>query len=116
MNLTLLKALVVLVPGVMLLTGSVALFRRHKTTDALLQVLGAGSLVVVVLTHLLEALHAFPSMGWGRRTASVITSICAVLFSRPRYSPQATCFMRSGNGFDRLVRFPFRGSDGSQLV
>lgn len=67
MNATLIKALVVLVPGLVLLIRSIAVFRRDQTNYPLLQVLGAGSLVVVVLTHIFEALHAFPSMGWGQK-------------------------------------------------
>jgi hypothetical protein len=31
----------------------------------LLQIVGAGFIVVVVLTHVAEALHLFPGMGWG---------------------------------------------------
>jgi hypothetical protein len=31
----------------------------------LLQIIGAGFLVVVVLTHVAETLHIFPWMGWG---------------------------------------------------
>ena len=69
MNVTLLKALVVLVPGIMLLIGSITLCRRHKTVYPLLQLLGAGSLVVVALTHVFEALHAFSSMGWGQENS-----------------------------------------------
>ncbi len=65
MNVTLLKALVVLAPGMMLLTGSIAQFTRDRTIYPLLQLLGAGSVVVVVLTHVVEALHVFPWMGWG---------------------------------------------------
>ena len=65
MNVTLLRAIVVFVPGGMLLTGSVALFTRERTIYPLLQLLGAGSLIVVVLTHVFEALHVFPWMGWG---------------------------------------------------
>ncbi len=30
-----------------------------------LQLLGAGCLIVVVLTHIFEALHLFPFMQWG---------------------------------------------------
>jgi hypothetical protein len=47
MNVTLLKALVVLVPRAILLAGSIALFLRQRTIYSLLQLLGAGSLVVV---------------------------------------------------------------------
>lgn len=65
MNVTLLKALVALVPACMLLFGSVVLFSRGKTAWSFLQVLGAGCLVLVVLTHVSEALHLFPWMHWG---------------------------------------------------
>lgn len=62
---TLLKALVALVPACMLLSGSAVLFFRGKTVWSLLQLLGAGCLLVVVLAHVSEALHLFPWMRWG---------------------------------------------------
>src|SRR5438552_1034869 len=65
MSVTLLKALVALVPACMLFSGSVVLFFRGKTVWSLLQLLGAGCLVLVVLTHISEALHLFPWMHWG---------------------------------------------------
>jgi hypothetical protein len=65
MNITLLKALVAMVPICILFLGSVALFFRGKTLGSSLQLLGAGCLVLVVLTHLCEALHIFPWMHWG---------------------------------------------------
>jgi len=65
MNPTLLKALVTLVPASMLFSGSSILFFRRKTLSSCLQLLGAGGLVVVVFTHLCEALHLFPWMRWG---------------------------------------------------
>src|SRR5438876_8936467 len=61
----LLKRLVALAPASMLFSGSVVLFFRGKTVCSLLQLLGAGCLVVVVLTHVCEALHLFPWMHWG---------------------------------------------------
>jgi len=64
-NVRLAKALVALVPAGMLFSGSVVLFFRGKTTCSFLQLLGAGCLVVVVLTHLAEELHVFPWMHWG---------------------------------------------------
>jgi hypothetical protein len=67
MSVTLLKTLAVLVPACMLFSGSVVLFFREKTVWSLLQLLGAGCLVVVVLTHVSEALHSFPWMHWGAR-------------------------------------------------
>jgi hypothetical protein len=66
MNATLLTALVALVPVCMLLSGSVILFLRGKRLSSLLQLIGAGCLVVVVLTHISEALHLFPWMQWGQ--------------------------------------------------
>lgn len=60
-----LKALIALVPASMLLSGSAVLFFREKTVYSFLQLLGAASLVVVVLTHVFEALHLFPWMHWG---------------------------------------------------
>src|SRR5882724_1590518 len=65
MNVTLLKALVALVPACILFSGSAVLFCKGKSTSSFLQLLGAGCLVVVVLTHLCEALHLFPWMHWG---------------------------------------------------
>src|SRR6266852_91584 len=65
MNTTLLKALVALLPVSMLLSGAVVLFLRGKTVSSFLQLLGAGCLVLVVLTHVSEALHLFPWMHWG---------------------------------------------------
>jgi len=65
MNAALLKGLVALVPACMLFSGSVVLFFRGKTVCSLLQLHGTGCLVVVVLTHVCEALHLFPWMHWG---------------------------------------------------
>jgi len=65
MSATLLKALVALLPAGILFIGSVFLFGRERTPGSLLQIVGAGCLVVVVLTHLFEALHLFPWMQWG---------------------------------------------------
>ena len=62
---TLLKALVALVPACMLLSGSAVLFFRARTVWSLLQLLGAGCLLVVVLAHVSEAHHLFPWMQWG---------------------------------------------------
>jgi hypothetical protein len=48
-----------------LFSGSAVLFSRARTARSFLQLLGAGCLVVVVLTLFCEALHLFPWMGWG---------------------------------------------------
>jgi len=60
-----LKAFIALVPASILFLGSVALFFKEKTVSVFLQLLGAASLVVVVITHVFEALHLFPWMHWG---------------------------------------------------
>lgn len=65
MNATLLTALVALLPVCMLFSGSVVLSFRRKTMSSFLQLIGAGCLVLVVLTHVFEALHLFPSMHFG---------------------------------------------------
>src|SRR5437870_13795208 len=65
MNATLSKALVTLVPAGILFVGSVLLFLRERTLGSFLQPLGAGCLVVVILTHVFEALHLLPWMQWG---------------------------------------------------
>ena len=65
MNVTLLKALVALVAVCLLFLWSVVLFLRGKSLCSFLQLLGAGWLMVVVLTHVAEALQLFPWMQWG---------------------------------------------------
>src|SRR5438132_4209515 len=62
---TLMRALVASVPVGLILAGALALFLRGKALSSLLQLLGAGCLVVVVLAHICEALLLFPSMEWG---------------------------------------------------
>ena len=61
----LIPTLVVFVPACMLFTGSLALLVRGVTLSSFLQLLGATCLVIVVVAHVCEALHLFPSMGWG---------------------------------------------------
>ena len=58
-------AFAALVPACMLFAGSAVLFFRGKTVCSFLQLLGAGCLVVVVLTHVSETLSLFPRMHWG---------------------------------------------------
>ena len=65
MNLTLLKALVALAPTSVLFYASIILFRSGKTVSSSLQLLGAGFLIMAVLTHVCEALRLFPWMHWG---------------------------------------------------
>ena len=70
MTTMLLKAAVAFVPVAALLAYSVARFVRRQTVPLLLQVLGAGCLLVVVLTHVAEALHLMPAMRWGEPTSA----------------------------------------------
>jgi len=65
MNATLLKALIALAPACLLFAGSAVLFSRGRTARSFLQLVGASCLIIVVLTHVSEALHLFPSMHWG---------------------------------------------------
>ena len=65
MSVIFLKALVAFVPACMLFAGAVVVFLRRKTASSLLQLLGSACLVVVVLTHVSEALQLLPWMHWG---------------------------------------------------
>ena len=38
---------------------------RQAALGRCLMLLGGGCLVIVVLTHVCEAFHLFPAMGWG---------------------------------------------------
>ena len=81
MNMTLVRALVALAPASALLFGSVLLWATGRTVWALLQVIGAGGLVVVTLTHVFEALHWFSWMQWGLEQSAghYLDLSCAVL-------------------------------------
>ena len=63
----LVKSLLALLPAFrfLLFSGSIVLFLKAKTATSLLQLLGAGCLMVVVLAHVFEVLHLFPWMDWG---------------------------------------------------
>jgi len=62
----LVRVLLILLPAGALLSGSLVRHSRGKTVGSLLQLVGAACLVLVVLTHIFEARHWLPSMGWGR--------------------------------------------------
>jgi hypothetical protein len=64
-NVSLIKALVATGPASALLAGSIIMHWRARTAPSVLQLLGAGGLAIVVLTHIAEALEMFPSMHWG---------------------------------------------------
>ncbi len=65
MNTTLMKALVSLLPAGLLFSGALALFAKERAVHSVLQLLGAGCLLLVILTHVAEGAHLFPRMGWG---------------------------------------------------
>jgi len=67
MNMTLIVAVVIGVPIVLLFILAARRFATTPTVTSALTVLGAASLVVMVLTHIAEALNLFPAMGWGQR-------------------------------------------------
>ena len=67
MNITLLKALIALIPMSMLVAWSLTVFMRAKTVGATLQLVGATCLLVVVLTHAAEGVHLLPFMHWGEQ-------------------------------------------------
>jgi len=59
------ESFVALIPACLLLTGSAILIRKARTAPVVLQTIGAACSVLVVLTHVCEALHLLPWMGWG---------------------------------------------------
>ena len=65
MNAALTKALAMLMPASMLLSGSAIVFAERKTLPSFLQLFGAACLTMVPLTHTCEALQLLPSMRWG---------------------------------------------------
>jgi hypothetical protein len=81
MDIPLYRALVALLPTLLLLAGSTIVFFRQKIGYALMQVFGAGCLVLVVVTHICEALHLFPGMNWGLEHSAghYLALGCAVL-------------------------------------
>jgi succinate dehydrogenase/fumarate reductase cytochrome b subunit len=66
MNATLVKALVPFAPVVAVFCGACALFARSRSPWSFFQVLGAAGLLIVLMTHVCEALRLFPWMYWGR--------------------------------------------------
>jgi hypothetical protein len=88
-------ALVVIgIPVFALLCGSVLLFAKGKNIWSFLQVVGAGCLVIVALTHICEALGLFAWMHWSSNPALAITSISGVLPWVSDCFPESICFIR----------------------
>ena len=59
------QRLIAFLPASMLFSDSAVFFFRGKSRSALLQLIGAACLMIVVLTHVCEALHLLPWMHWG---------------------------------------------------
>ena len=55
-----------MVPTSIFLVASTAVFRREESRGSLIQLMGAGCLVIVVLTHIFEAVGLLPWMHWGQ--------------------------------------------------
>jgi hypothetical protein len=72
----LIRAFLALAPASLLFVGALVLFARAETIWSFLQLVGAGCLVVVVLTHIAEAIQVLPEMGWDRERARAIIWIC----------------------------------------
>lgn len=75
MNGTLIKAAIAAGPVSLLLFYSVLAFHRNKTLGAILQLVGAVSLAVVILSHVCVRCNYFRQWGGERSTAPAITSI-----------------------------------------
>jgi hypothetical protein len=100
MNATLLVAFIIGVPILLLCVLAGRRFVHTPTLSGAFLVLGAGSLLVMVLTHVAEGLHLFPFMGWGQRRSPghyldlvsvylgiaclVAASLCPLLRNRDR--------------------------------
>ena len=69
------------IPTCLLFSGSAVLLSRDKTVSSFLQLLGAGCLMVVVLTHIFETFHLLPWMQWGveHGAGHYLDFACAVL-------------------------------------
>lgn len=67
MNTTLVVAVVIGVPILLLFMLAGRQLIHAPTLTGVFVVLGSGSLLVMVLTHVAEGLHLFRFMGWGQR-------------------------------------------------
>jgi hypothetical protein len=59
------QALIVRIPAALLLVRALLLIRRHASAAGIMQICGSTCLMVVVFTHIAEALHILPAMHWG---------------------------------------------------
>ena len=110
MDPALLKALIAFIPVCVILAGALVLYVRARTGPTVLQLLGACGLVIVVLTHVCEALNFLPWMGWGREgsaghyldlTAAAFGVTCfplGFLLHALRYRPGSDNHRKKGRG------------------
>jgi hypothetical protein len=61
----LIRTLFVAIPVSLFLGWSAKVFMRRKSLGSLMQLIGAGSLLIVIWVHILEALHLLAFMHWG---------------------------------------------------
>jgi hypothetical protein len=95
MNATLLKAIAALMLVAMLLVGAVALVRKTRSVPHLLQLVGASGLMVVVLSHICEALGLIPWMQWGHeRSVGHYLDLSSALIGITAFG-RDICFKRS---------------------
>jgi len=74
------KAIAALVPVAMLLLGSVVLLGKTWSAAPLLQLVGASGLMIVVLSHVCEALVLMTWMKWGQeRSVGHYVDLCGAL-------------------------------------
>ncbi|HYM74437.1 MAG TPA: hypothetical protein VE377_00540 [Candidatus Dormibacteraeota bacterium] len=66
MNPTLLKTLFATVPTLPLFLASVIMLVKEKRPWSVLQFVGTTGMMMVLFTHLCEALQLFPWMEWGQ--------------------------------------------------
>ena len=67
MNVTLVKALVALIPTAALFVRAAFRLRREGNAAGVLHLCGSAFLAIVVFTHITEGLHILEFMGWGER-------------------------------------------------
>ena len=95
MNPTLLKAIAALVPVAMLLLGSLVLLGKTRSAAPLLQLVGASGLMIVVLSHVCEALVLMAWMKWGQeRSVAHYVDLGGALIGITVFQLD-TCFTRS---------------------
>jgi len=88
------KAIIALFPASMLFCGAAVQYFRGRSTWSLLQLLGAGCLVVVVIAHIFEALQAIRWMQWGiEHSIGHYLDLTSAILAFTLF-PADTCFKR----------------------